>query len=110
MSRALFLAAVLVGCATTNPPTATTPQTRSDVHAPRAASDGETLGADESAPEDHLKRGAGASIRPGESNPLAIELAPGWVMGPNGPEPASAHRATPEVKKQNGSAPQQLKR
>ncbi len=101
MTRALFLAAVLVGCATANPPATTTPQTRSDVHAPRAASDGETLGADETAPQEQLNRGAGASFRPGDSNPLGIELAPGWVMGPNGPEPA-----TSEVKSQTGSVKQ----
>jgi hypothetical protein len=59
------------------------------------------MGADESAPQDQLDRGVGASVRPGESNPIGIELAPGWVMGPNGPEPA-----TSEVKSRTGSVKQ----
>lgn len=109
MSRALFLAAFLVGCAT-NTPATTAPQTRGDVHAPRTASDGETIGADESVPQEQLNRGMRASFRPGDANPFAIDLPPGWVMGPNGPEPASAHRASPEVKSQTGSVPQRLQR
>lgn len=107
MFRTLLLAAVLVGCANTSVPVAapTSPASRTDAHAPATASDGETLGADESVPADHLNRGARVSFRPGEASPFALEPAPGWVIGRSGPAPA-----TPETKTDNGSIRQRPKR
>jgi hypothetical protein len=107
MFRTALLAATLVGCANTTAPVAAppSPMSRTDVHAPATASDGETLGADESVPTDHLNRGARVSFRPGEANPFALEPAPGWVVGPNGPEPAA-----PETKTENGSIRHRPKR
>lgn len=105
MYRALCLAILVVGCASTTPALTSAPSSRTDVHAPATASDGEALGADESVPSDHLNRGPRVSFRPGEANPFALEPANGWVMGPNGPQPA-----TPETKTENGSIPHRPKR
>ncbi|HEY3235260.1 MAG TPA: hypothetical protein VGJ84_11095 [Polyangiaceae bacterium] len=46
--------------------------------------DGTVLGADNASPETQLNQNLKITVRPGDGNPIVVELAPGWYLAEHG--------------------------
>jgi len=60
--------------------------------APLSAFDGEVLGVDRTAPGDSLSSNVRLVLRPASSEPVTVELAPGWYLEEQGVQLSPAQR------------------
>ena len=92
-ARSLAASILLIaGCAASSgaPPPAAN---RSEgAAAPLSAFDGEVMGVDRSAPGDRLSSNVRLVLRPGSSEPVTVELAPGWYLEEQGVQLSPAQR------------------
>ena len=93
MFKVHFFAASLLlisGCAASSgaPPAAN----RSDTPAAVSAFDGEVMGVDRTLPGDSLSSNVRLVLRPASSEPVTVELAPGWYLQEQGIQLSTAQR------------------